>query len=43
MNFPPSRALKEDIVELALNFKKLRFRLQVDEPQVLSLKVKGRA
>jgi DNA-directed RNA polymerase subunit alpha len=33
--------LREDIVELALNFKKLRFRLQVDEPQVLSLKVKG--
>ena len=33
--------LKEDIVELALNFKKLRFRLQVDEPQVLSLKAKG--
>lgn len=33
--------LKEDIVELALNFKKLRFRLHVDEPQVLSLKLKG--
>ena len=33
--------LKEDVVELALNFKKLRFRLHVDEPQVLSLKVKG--
>ena len=33
--------LKEDIVEFALNFKKLRFRLHVDEPQVLSLKVKG--
>lgn len=33
--------LREDIVELALNFKKLRFRLQVDEPQVLSLKAKG--
>ncbi len=33
--------LKEDIVELALNFKKLRFRVHVDEPQVLSLKVKG--
>lgn len=33
--------LKEDIVELALNFKKLRFRLHVDEPQVLALKVKG--
>jgi len=33
--------LKEDIVELALNFKKLRFRLHVDEPQVLALKMKG--
>lgn len=33
--------LKEDIVEFALNFKKLYFRLNVDEPQVLSLKLKG--
>jgi DNA-directed RNA polymerase subunit alpha len=33
--------LKQDIVELALNFKKLRFQCHVDEPQVLSLKVKG--
>lgn len=33
--------LKEDIVELVLNFKKLRFISHVDEPQVLSLKVKG--
>src|SRR5271156_3837769 len=33
--------LKEDIVELALNFKKLRFQLHVDEPQVLALKMKG--
>jgi DNA-directed RNA polymerase subunit alpha len=33
--------LKEDIVELMLNFKKLRFVLHVDEPQVLSLKLKG--
>jgi DNA-directed RNA polymerase subunit alpha len=33
--------VKEDIVEIALNFKKLRFGLHVDEPQVLSLKVKG--
>jgi len=33
--------LKEDIVELALNFKKLRFRLHVDEPQVLALRIKG--
>ena len=33
--------VKEDMVELALNFKKLRFRLHVDEPQVLTLKGKG--
>jgi DNA-directed RNA polymerase subunit alpha len=33
--------MKEDIVELMLNFKKLRFISHVDEPQVLSLKVKG--
>jgi DNA-directed RNA polymerase subunit alpha len=33
--------MKEDLVELLLNFKKLRFRLHTDEPQVLSLKVKG--
>ncbi len=33
--------VKEDIVELALNFKKLRFQSHVEEPQVLSLKVKG--
>jgi DNA-directed RNA polymerase subunit alpha len=33
--------LKEDIVELTLNFKKLRFRLHTDEPQTLLIKVKG--
>jgi DNA-directed RNA polymerase subunit alpha len=33
--------MKEDVVELMLNFKKLRFRLHVDEPQVLTLKIKG--
>ena len=33
--------VKEDIVEIMLNFKKLRFRLHTDEPQVLSLKLKG--
>lgn len=33
--------VKEDIVEILLNFKKLRFRLYGDEPQVLVLKVKG--
>ena len=33
--------VKEDIVEILLNFKKLRFRLHTDEPQVLALKLKG--
>lgn len=33
--------VKEDIVEILLNFKKLRFRLHSDEPQVLALKMKG--
>src|SRR5580704_5169004 len=33
--------LKEDIVELMLNFKKLRFISHSDEPQVLMLKMKG--
>ncbi|HVM77359.1 MAG TPA: DNA-directed RNA polymerase subunit alpha [Candidatus Paceibacterota bacterium] len=33
--------LKEDVIELMLNFKKLRFRLHTDEPQVLALKAKG--
>ena len=33
--------VKEDLVELSMNFKKLRFRMHTDEPQVLSLKAKG--
>lgn len=33
--------MKEDIIELCLNFKKLRFRLQSDEPQMLTLSAKG--
>lgn len=33
--------IKEDLVDLSLNFKKLRFRIHADEPQVLTLKVKG--
>ncbi len=33
--------LKEDIVELSLNFKKLKFHMTVDEPQFLTLKAKG--
>ena len=32
---------KEDIVEIILNLK-IRFKLYSDEPQVLSLKAKGR-
>lgn len=33
--------VEEDIVELSLNFKKIRFRMTTDEPQVLTLKAKG--
>jgi len=31
----------EDLVEISLNLKKVRFRFYADEPQILSLKVKG--
>lgn len=31
----------EDVVELGLNLKKMRFKFLADEPQVLTLKVKG--
>lgn len=31
----------EDLVEIGLNLKKVRFRIHTDEPQVLTLKVKG--
>lgn len=33
--------VKEDMVELALNCKKVRFRIHTDEPQILTLKIKG--
>lgn len=33
--------VKEDLVELMLNFKKLRFRAFDNEPQILTLKAKG--
>ena len=33
--------LKEDLIELTLNFKKLRFEMHTDEPQTLLLKSKG--
>src|SRR5207247_585031 len=39
--FTPLPGLNEDIVELTLNFKKLRFRMHTDEPQTLLLKMKG--
>lgn len=31
----------EDVVEICLNMKKIRFRVHVDEPQILTIKVKG--
>lgn len=33
--------MTEDVIELGLNLKKVRFRVHTDEPQVLKLKVKG--
>ena len=33
--------VQEDMVELSLNFKRLRFNMHADEPRVLNLKVKG--
>lgn len=33
--------MKEDIIELTLNLKKIRFKVYTNEPQILSLKVKG--
>ena len=39
--FSTISGVKEDIVEIILNLKKIRLKLHSDEPQVLSLKVKG--
>lgn len=33
--------VKEDMVEVSLNFKKIRFRMHAEEPHVLTLKAKG--
>lgn len=33
--------VKEDMVEISLNFKNLRFKMLTDEPQVLTIKAKG--
>lgn len=39
--FSSMEGVKEDVVEIALNMKKIRFRIHTDEPQILILKVKG--
>ncbi len=39
--FSTVEGIKEDVVEIGLNLKKIRFRIHTDEPQVLILKVKG--
>ncbi|OGZ02298.1 MAG: DNA-directed RNA polymerase subunit alpha [Candidatus Liptonbacteria bacterium RIFCSPLOWO2_01_FULL_53_13] len=39
--FTTIQGIKEDVVELTLNLKKLRFRMHTNEPQTLLLKVKG--
>ncbi len=39
--FTTLEGVKEDMVEVALNLKKVRFRIHTDEPQVLTLRVKG--
>lgn len=39
--FSSIKGIKEDIVVIMLNIKKLRLRMLSDEPQVLTLKVKG--
>ncbi len=39
--FSTIEGVKEDVVEIGLNMKKVRFRIHADEPQVLTLKIKG--
>ena len=39
--FSTLEGLAEDVVELGLNLKKVRFRVYSDDPQVVNLKVKG--
>lgn len=39
--FQTVEGIKEDIIVLILNLKKLRFRMSTDEPQVVNLSVKG--
>jgi DNA-directed RNA polymerase subunit alpha len=39
--FSTIEGIKEDVITILLNLKKIRMRMTVDEPQTLSLKVKG--
>lgn len=39
--FSTLEGVQEDVVEIGLNMKKIRFRIHTDEPQVLNLKIKG--
>lgn len=39
--FTTLKGVSEDIVEIVLNLKRIRFRIHTTEPQVLTLKVKG--
>lgn len=39
--FTTLSGVKEDFIEVSLNFKNLRFKLSSDEPQVLTLRAKG--
>ena len=39
--FSTMAGVKEDLIQIMLNFKKLRFKMSTDEPQVLVLKSKG--
>ena len=39
--FTTIEGVKEDVVEIGMNLKKVRFRIHTDEPQVLVLKIKG--
>lgn len=39
--FSTIKGVKEDVITILLNLKKVRFQLLTDEPQTLSLKIKG--
>ena len=39
--FSTVEGVTEDVVEIGLNMKKIRFRIHTDEPQILNLKIKG--